>query len=66
MTLRALTTAARAKQAHDWDMAAMIASAWVKVDFGSNPFRERVYTAGSFDVAALHRMHKRLKRESQS
>jgi hypothetical protein len=43
-------------------MAAMVCSAWVKVDFGSNPFRERVVTAGSFDVAALHRLHNRLKR----
>jgi hypothetical protein len=47
-------------------MAAMMVSAWVQVDFGANPFRERKRTSGSFDVAALQRMHKRLKREQNA
>jgi hypothetical protein len=49
-------------------MAAMQISAWQEVDFSKNPFRKVVkkHSSGSFDVAALHREHERLKRKAEA
>ncbi|WP_145083567.1 hypothetical protein [Aureliella helgolandensis] len=64
MSLRALLAAARGRQAHDWDMSILMLSAWQTVNFRDNPFRQRKSSAGSFDVAALRREHKRRKRKT--
>ncbi len=67
LTLRQLCWAVQARQAHDWDMAATIVSAWTEIDFSKNPFRpRRKLSAGTYDTDALRREHKRLTEKART
>lgn len=59
--------AARAKAAHDWEMAAMVVSTWQSIDLRANPYRDRPkHDPGTFDTAALRREHNRRKKNTDA